>query len=154
MAPFSLTLLAFPVSLKAGLEPSCELVKLTTGPWSYVMNEQNVSTQYAADGEDEAIYANPLAFGKLSGMIRTNPHAASAMLTLMSKMGGNGSVRVTQAAIAEACNSTLQQVEKGIADLADAGWIYSVDASTQPGGPLVCFVNPDLARAEKPDVQM
>lgn len=118
------------------------------------MNEQNVSTPYAADGEDEALYANQLFLGKLSGMNRTHPHATSVMLILMSNMAGNGSVRVTQATIAKGCNSTLQQVEKAIADLADAGWIYSVDASTEPGGPLVCFVNPDLVRAEKPEEQV
>lgn len=118
------------------------------------MSEQNVSTPYAADGEDEIVYANPLFLGKLSGMNRTNPHATSVMLILMSKMAGNGSVRVTQATIAKECNSTLQQVEKAIADLAEAGWIYSVDASTEPGGPLVCFVNPDLVIAEKPNEQI
>lgn len=118
------------------------------------MNEQKGTTRYAADGEGEALYANPLFLGKLSGMNRTNPHATSVMLILMSKMGGNGSVRVTQATIAKECNSTLQQVEKAIIDLADAGWIYSVDASTEPGGPLVCIVSPDLARVEKPDEQL
>lgn len=118
------------------------------------MNEQNGSTPYAADGEYDAVYANPLFLGKLSGMNRTNPYATSVMLILMSKMAGNGSVRVTQATIAKECNSTLQQVEKAIADLSDAGWIYSVDASTEPGGPLVCFVNPDLVSAEKPVEQM
>jgi hypothetical protein len=118
------------------------------------MNEQNGSTPYAADGEDEGVYANPLFLEKLSGMNRTNPHATSVMLILMSKMAGDGAVRVTQATIAKECHSTLQQVEKAIVDLADAGWIYSVDASTEPGGPLVCVVNPDLARVEKPDEQM
>lgn len=118
------------------------------------MNEQNVSTLFAADGEDEAVYANQLFLGKLSGMSRTNPHATSVMLILMSKMAGNGSVRITQATLAKECNSTLQQVDKAIADLADAGLIYSVDASIEPGGPLVCFVSPDLARAEKPDGQL
>lgn len=118
------------------------------------MNEQNASTPYAADGEDEDVFATPLFLGKLSGMNRTNPYATSVMLILMSKMAGNGSVRVTQATIAKGCNSTLQQVEKAIVDLADAGWIYSVDASTEPGGPLVCFVNPDLVRAEKPEEQV
>lgn len=118
------------------------------------MNEQNFSTPDAADGEDEDVFANSLFLAELSGMNRTNPHAASVMLILMSKMVGNGSVKVTQATIAKECNSTLQQVEKAIADLADAGWIYSVDASTEPGGPLICTVNSDLARAEKPEEQM
>jgi len=76
------------------------------------------------------------------------------MLTLMSIMGGDGVVQTTQAKVAKHCNSTLQQVEEAIADLADAGWIISVEASTEPGGPLVCFVNTDLARTEKPDELM
>ncbi|WPN49117.1 hypothetical protein [Pseudomonas sp. P8_241] len=118
------------------------------------MNEQKGTSPYVADCEGEALYANPSAFMELSRLNRTNPHAVSVMLTLMSIMGGNGVVQTTQAKVAKHCNSTLQQVEKAIADLADAGWIISVDASTEPGGPLVCFVNPDLAKAEKPDEQM
>lgn len=118
------------------------------------MNEQSGSTLYAADGEDEGVYVNALFLGKLSGINRTNPHAASVMLTLMSIMGGNGVIRTTQAKVAKHCNSTLQQIEKAIADLANAGWIYSVDASNEPGGPLECFVNSDLVRAEQPDEQM
>jgi len=118
------------------------------------MNEQKGTTPYTADGEGEALYANPLAFIELSRFNRTNPHAVSVMLTLMSIMGNNGVVQTTQATVAKHCNFTLQQVEKAVADLVDAGWIYSVDASTEPGGPLVCFVSPDLARAEKPDEQV
>ena len=116
------------------------------------MTNQDVSKPNVSD--DEAVYVNQAVYGELSGMNRTNPHATSVMLILISKMAGNGAVRVTQATIAKECNSTLQQVEKAIADLTDAGWIYSVDASTEPGGPLVCFVNPDLVRADKPDEQM
>ncbi|WP_095119451.1 hypothetical protein [Pseudomonas sp. Irchel s3f10] len=118
------------------------------------MNEQKGTSPYVADGEGEALYANPSAFMELSRLNRTNPHAVSVMLTLMSIMGGDGLVQTTLAKVAKHCNSTLQQVEKAIADLADAGWIISVDASTEPGGPLVCFVNTDLARTEKPDEQM
>lgn len=115
------------------------------------MNEQKGKSPYVADGEGEALYANPSAFMELSRLNRTNPHAVSVMLSLMSIMGGNGVVQTTQAKLAKHCNSTLQQVEKAIADLADADWIISVDASTEPGGSLVCFVNTDLARTEKPE---
>jgi hypothetical protein len=118
------------------------------------MNEQKGTSPYVANGEGEALYANPSAFMELSRLNRTNPHTVSVMLTLISIMAGNGVVQTTQAKVAKHCNSTLQQVEKAIADLADAGWIISVDASTEPGGPLVCFVSPDLARAEKPDEHM
>jgi hypothetical protein len=118
------------------------------------MNEQKGTTPDASDGEDEALYANPLALMELSRLNRVNPQAVSVMLTLMSVMGGNGVVQTTQATVAKHCNSTLQQIEEAIADLADIGWIYSVDASTEPGGPLVCFVNSDLVRAEQPDEQM
>jgi len=116
------------------------------------MNALKGKTSYASGDEAEVVYANPLALMELSLLTRTNPHAVSVMLTLMSNMGTNGDVQTTQATVAKHCNSTLQQVEKAIADLIDAGWIHSVDASTEPGGPLVCFVNPDMARAEKPEV--
>jgi hypothetical protein len=118
------------------------------------MNEQKGKSPYVADCEGEALYANPSAFMELSRLNRTNPHAVSVMLTLMSIIGSSGVVQTTQAKVARHCNSTLQQVEKAIADLANAGWITSVDASTEPGGSLVCFVNPGLAKAEKPDEQM
>ena len=119
-----------------------------------MLNEQKGTSPYVADGEGESLYANPSAFMELSQLNRTNPHAVSVMLTLMSVMGGGGVVQTTQANVAKHCNSTLQQVERAIADLADAGWIISVDASTEPGGPLVCVVNTDLARTETPDELM
>lgn len=115
------------------------------------MNEQKGASPYAADGENQAVYANPLAFMELGRLNRANPQAVSVMLTLMSITGGNGVVKTTHAKVAKHCNSTLQQVEKAITDLANAGWIFSVDASTEPGGPLSCFVNPDLVKAEHPD---
>jgi|LNAP01.1.fsa_nt_gb hypothetical protein len=118
------------------------------------MNVEKGKSPYVPDGEGEALFANPSAFMELGRLNRTNPHAVSVMLTLMSIMGGNGVVQTTQAKVAKHCNCTLQQVEKAVADLADGGWIYSVDASTEPGGPLACFVSPDLARAEKPDEQL
>jgi hypothetical protein len=73
------------------------------------------------------------------------------MFTLLSQIGSNGLVRVTQSTLATLCESTLQQVEQAIADLADAGLIGSVEISTGPGGPFTCVINPDLARVEKPD---
>ncbi|MGY2187124.1 hypothetical protein [Pseudomonas sp. SDO5591_S426] len=115
------------------------------------MNEQNGATPYAADGEGEALYASPSAFMGLSRLNGTHPHATSVMLTLMSIMGGNGVVRTTQARVAKHCNYTLQQVEKAIAELAEAKWILSVDASPEPGGSLVCTVNSNVARSEKPE---
>ncbi|MEJ5057943.1 MULTISPECIES: hypothetical protein [unclassified Pseudomonas] len=115
------------------------------------MNEQNGATPYAADGEGEALYANPSALLELSQLNRTNPHAASVMLTLMSIIGGNGAVRTTQAIVAKHCNYTLQQVEKAVAELAEGKWILSVDASPEPGGSLVCTVNSNVARSEKPE---
>ncbi|WP_460127831.1 hypothetical protein [Pseudomonas sp. H1_D05] len=118
------------------------------------MNELNVTTPDAADGEGKALYASPSAFMGLSRLNGTCPHATSVMLTLMSIMGGNGVVRTTQAMVAKHCNYTLQQVEKAIADLAEAKWILSVDASPEPGGSLVCTVNSNVARSENPDEQM
>lgn len=118
------------------------------------MNEKKIAIPYTAEGDGDDVYANPLALMELSRFNRTNPHAVSVMLTLMSIMGGNGAVKTTQATVAKHCKSTLQQVEKAIVDLTDAGWIVSVDASTEAGDPLVCFVNADLVRAEKPDEQM
>jgi hypothetical protein len=115
------------------------------------MNEQKGATPYAADCESEALYANPSAFMGLSGLNRTNPHATSVMLTLMSIMSGNGLVRTTQATVAKHCNYTLQQLEKAVADLAEGKWILSVDASPEPGGSLVCTVNPKVARSHKPE---
>ena len=115
------------------------------------MNEQKSATSHAADCGNEAIYANPSAFVGLSRLNRTNPHATSVLLTLMSIMGGNGVVQTTQATVAKHCNYTLQQVEKAIDDLAEGKWILSVDASQEPGGSLVCTVNPNVARSGKPE---
>ena len=116
-----------------------------------MMNEQKGTTAFAADDEGEDVYATPSALMELSRLNQTNPNAASVMLTLLSIMGSNGVVQTTQAKVAKHCNSTLQQVEKAIADLAEEGWILSVDASSEPGGSLVCTVNPKLARSEKPE---
>lgn len=113
------------------------------------MTNQDVSKPNVSD--DEAVYANQAMFGKLGELTRTNPHAASVMLTLMARMGTNGAVQVTQATVAKLCNYTLQQVEKAITDLAEANWILSVDASPEPGGLLTCILNPSFARSENPD---
>lgn len=118
------------------------------------MTDQTLLRSNVSDEPEKAVYANRVALGKLAELTRTNPDATSVMLTLMAKMEASGVVRVTQATVAKLCNYTLQQVEKALVDLADAGWINSVDASTEPGGPLVCVVNPDLARMERPDEQM
>ena len=115
------------------------------------MNEKKGAIPFAADSEGEDVYANPSALMELGRLNGTNPHATSVMLTLMSIMGGDGAVRTTQATVAKHCNYTLQQVEKAIADLAEARWILSVDASPEPGGSIVCTVNSNVARPEKPE---
>lgn len=110
------------------------------------LGKHNVS-----DDSGESIYANRKVFGILTELNRTNRTAASVMLTLMARMGADSKVQITQAAVAELCNCTLQQVEKAIDDLAEGNWILSVDASSESGGPLTCIVNTNLARSEKPN---
>lgn len=115
------------------------------------MTQRIVTLPAGTDEIGDSLFYNPSLFGELSKLIRTNPHAASVMLTLVAGIGDNGAVQVTQAAVAHQCEITLQEVEKAIAELETYGLISSVEASGESGGSLTCVVNPDLARAEKPD---
>lgn len=99
---------------------------------------------------DDNIYVNSSVFGKMAGMIRTTPHAAQVMLTLMTMMDQRGAINTTQGAVAHRCKILLQGVEQAISDLASANLILAVEASPEPGGSLVCLVNPDLVRGEMP----
>jgi DNA-binding IscR family transcriptional regulator len=90
-------------------------------------------------------------YEKMASLTLSNRLAASVMLILVSKLGRNGLVRDSLANVAKRCHGTLQQVEKAMADLVDAGMINSVEISNEPGGPLTCVVNPELAMAYKPD---
>lgn len=99
---------------------------------------------------DDNIYVNSSVFGKMAGMIRTSPHAAQVMLTLMTMMDQRGAINTTQGAVAHRCKILLQGVEQAISDLASANLILAVEASPEPGGSLVCLVNPDLVRGEMP----
>lgn len=112
------------------------------------MSKQYIST---TDDDQNKLYINQALFGELNKLTRTNPHAVSVMLTLLANIGARGGVRVPKAALAHKYEITLQEVEKAIGDLESAGLICFVDASTELGGPLACVVNPNLARAEKPD---
>lgn len=111
------------------------------------MSERNVTP--ALDTAGGTVYLNPAMLGRLATLTMASPHATTVMFFLMARMAGDGTVRVTQATLAKQCDSTLQQVEKAIVDLADAGWISSVNASAEPGGALVCVINPELAMAEQ-----
>jgi hypothetical protein len=99
---------------------------------------------------DDNICVNSSVFGKMAGMIRTSPHAAQVMLTLMTMMDQRGAINTTQGAVAHRCRILLQGVEQAISDLASANLILAVEASPEPGGSLVCLVNPDLVRGEMP----
>lgn len=99
---------------------------------------------------DDNIYVNSSVFGKMAGMIPTSPHAAQVMLTLMTMMDQRGAINTTQGAVAHRCKILLQGVEQAISDLASANLILAVEASPEPGGSLVCLVNPDLVRGEMP----
>jgi hypothetical protein len=115
------------------------------------MTKRIVALPAGTDEIGDSLFYNPSLFGELSKLIRTNPHTASVMLTLVAGIGDNGAVQVTQAAVAYQCEITLQEVESAIADLESAGLIDSVKASSEPGGSLACVVNPNFVRAEKPD---
>lgn len=115
------------------------------------MAEQHVSTNSTTDNEQNKLYINQDLFGMLGDLSRINPKAASVMLTLVSGIGGNGTVQFTQAAVAQQCKISLREVAKAIADLEGAGLIGSVHASSEQGGDIACVVNTDLASAEKPD---
>ncbi|MNJ23014.1 hypothetical protein D3C77_173920 [compost metagenome] len=112
------------------------------------MSKQYIST---TDDDQNKLYINQALFGELHKLTRTNPHAVSVMLTLVANIGARGGVRVPKAALAHQYEITLQEVAKAIGDLESAGLIGFVDASTEPGGPLACVVNPSFARAEKPE---
>jgi hypothetical protein len=111
------------------------------------MTSQNVTDSQSTG---DAVYVNSSVFGTMAGMIRTSPHAAQVMLTLMTMMDKEGAVNTTQGAVAHRCRILLQGVEQAIDDLASAKLILSVEASPEPGGSLVCLVNPDLVRGEMP----
>ncbi|MDD2049692.1 hypothetical protein [Pseudomonas putida] len=90
-------------------------------------------------------------FAEVSDLIRTNPKAATVMLTLLANVYSNGVVETTQVLVADQCDMTLKDVGVAIAHLSTVGLICSVEASIEPGGPLTCVVNPGLATAEKPE---
>ena len=114
------------------------------------MTEPNAS----ASVDNGPVYINQVTLGKLAPLMRKNAQVASVMLTMLSEIGSNGVVQVQLQSVAKLCHSTLQQVEKAVADLADAGLISSVDISTELVGSLACVINPDLARMSDPDQQV
>jgi hypothetical protein len=111
------------------------------------MTSQNVTDNQSTG---DVVYVNSSVFGKMAGMIRTSPHSAQVMLTLMTMMDQRGAINTTQGAVAHRCKILLQGVEQAINDLACADLILAVEASPEPGGSLVCLVNPDLVRGEMP----
>ncbi|WP_130927073.1 helix-turn-helix domain-containing protein [Pseudomonas sp. Sample_14] len=115
------------------------------------MTKRIVALPADTDEIGESYFYNPSLFEELSKLNRTNPQAVSVMLNLVAGIDDDGAVQITQAAIARQCEITLQEVVKAIADLEAAGLIRSVQTGSEPGGSLACLVNPNLARAEKPD---
>lgn len=115
------------------------------------MTEQYVFTNSTTDAEQSKLYINQDLFGTLGDLSRINRKAVSVMLSLVSGVGGNGAVQITQAAVAQQCKICVKEVAKAVVDLESAGLIGSVHASSEPGGALSCVVNADLARTEKPD---
>lgn len=111
------------------------------------MTSQNVTDNQSTG---DAVYVNASVFGTMAGMIRTSPYAAQVMLTLMTMMDKKGAINTTQGAVAYRCKILLQGVEQAISDLTSANLILAVEASPEPGGSLVCLVNPDLVRGEMP----
>ncbi len=114
------------------------------------MTKKHYSINSAADNKKGPVYINLALFEELSRFFRF-PHTVSVMLTLMSNLESNGVVRTTQATVALQCSITLQDVDKAIADLANAGLISSVEVSNEPGGSLSCVMSPDFARSDRPE---
>jgi len=115
------------------------------------MAEQRFSTNGTTENEQSNLYINQDLFGTLGDLNRINRKAVSAMLSLISCVGGNGAVQTTQTAVARQCKISLKEVAKDVADLESAGLIGSVHAGSELGAALVCVVKINIARAEKPD---
>jgi hypothetical protein len=98
-----------------------------------------------------AVYFKPEAMTHMLRLVLSDRSAGAVMLALWSKVGEGGTVRVTQAAIAHECDITLRRLTKELVYLVDGSWIELVDVSIEPGGPLVCTINPVILQMMKPE---
>ncbi|WP_286914156.1 MULTISPECIES: hypothetical protein [unclassified Pseudomonas] len=103
-------------------------------------------TELASNSLDSqgAVYFKPEAMTHMLRLVLSDRSCGAVMLALWSKVGEGGTVRVTQAAIAHECDITLRRLSKELTYLVDGSWIELVDVSIEPGGPLVCTINPSV----------
>jgi len=104
------------------------------------------STSQASQG---AVYFKPEAMTHMLRLVLSDRSAGAVMLALWSKVGEGGTVRVTQAAIAHECDITLRRLSKELTYLVDGSWIELVDVSIEPGGSLICTLNPSVLQMMK-----
>ena len=98
-----------------------------------------------------SVYFKPEAMKHVLRLVLSDRSAGAIMLALWSYVEEGGIVRVTQAAIAHECDITLRRLSKELTYLVDGGWIELVDVSIEPGGPLVCTINPVILQVMKPE---
>jgi hypothetical protein len=101
-----------------------------------------------------AVYFKPEAMTHMLRLVLSHRSAGAVMLALWSKVAEGGTVRVTQAAIAHECDITLRKLSKELTYLVDGSWIELVDVSIEPGGPLVCTINPIVLQMMTPEEQV
>lgn len=81
------------------------------------MTDTNATVHDASVEADGYNDFGPDSLLKLAALTRDNPAAASVFLTLLAKAGDEYALVVSNATLAKLCKSTVQAVERAIADL-------------------------------------